>query len=378
MSEPLCLKHPGIQALLHALVDRLDQAAAQGKPIVQGIKLNATSFPALFKARFEEERAELWGYTEQLATQGWIRLVLDKGAPQQPGYELRPRVHVLSNTQIRAAVGRPVRIVGDSEVWRYAVNAGLEGTDEIRRFASAFRLDIQGRSAGEIVERLNLLHTLRDEPLFLREVSARLFWGSSKVLDKRSPLVAALLGLPSCPFPEIPIQLQVHLPVAGFSGVLFIENITTFEQAVRAKAIRFNGLALVFASGFKGTARRIRTEDGATVFFCERGNLESAERAKFLSWLRGGPEMPTLFWGDLDYAGMEILRALRTPFPFAEAWQAGYGPMLHRLEAGGGHDPEEAGKAAQREVLSTGCSYADTILLPAIRSAKKFVDQEIC
>lgn len=378
MSEPLWLKHPGMQALLHVLVDRLDLAAAQGRPMVQGIKLNATNFPALFKARLEEERAELWGYTENLASLGWIRLIMDKGAPRQPGYELRPRVHVLSEIEIRAAVGRPIRILGDSEVWRDAINTGLEASDEIRRFASAFRLDIPGRSASEIVARLDLLETLRDEPLFLREVSARLFWGSSKVLDKRSQLVAALLGLPACPFPEIPIQLQVYLPANGFSGVLFIENITTFEQAIRTNAIRFDGLALVFASGFKGAARRIRTEDGATLFFCERGNLEPTERTKFLSWLRGGREMPTLFWGDLDYAGMEILRALRTPFPYAEAWQTGYGPMLRLLETGGAHNPDEAGKAAQREVLSTGCLYADTILLPAIRSTKKFVDQEIC
>lgn len=377
MSALLWMEHPGIQALLHSLVDRLDRADAEGKPIVQGIKLNSVTFPALYKAQLEAERAELWGYTERLASLGWVCLRLDRGIAGQPGYELRPRVVILDQISIRAAVGRPTRVKSTTEIWRNAVHAGLEGVDEIRDLVAKYRIEIPGRSAAEIVERFNQLRTLRDEPLLLREVSARLFWGNSKVLDNRSTLVAALLGLDACPFPEMPIQLQVYLPEGGFKGVLFIENLTTFEQALRAGNVRFAGLALIFASGFKGSARRIRTENGATVFFAERGTLEVVARTRLLSWLRADKNLPSWFWGDLDYAGMEILQALRQTFPNTRAWSVGYEAMLQDLRSGGGHEPDEAGKGAQRCVTRTGCEYADRELLPALKSTGRFVDQEV-
>lgn len=377
MSALLWLSHPGVQALLNYLLDRLDQAQAQGTSLANGVKLNSASFPGLYKAKFEAERAELWAYTEQLALLGWIRLVVDRGSVGQPGYELRPRVHVVSESNIRAAVGRAARIRSSNELWREAVFTHLDSADEVRQIVAAYRLEISGRPAHEIVERLNYLKTLRDAPLYLREVSARLFWACSKILDKRGQLVCVLLGERTCPFPEIPIQLQVHLPEFEFTGVLFIENITNYERAIRAESGSYTGLALVFASGFKGSSRRIRTENGATVFFAECGSLAVDARSKFLAWLRSDANMPTWFWGDLDYAGMEILKAFRNSFPDTAAWKAGYEPMLKELEAGGGHTAEEAGKGTQRQVTSTGCVYADRALLPALKTTGKFVDQEL-
>lgn len=377
MSALLWLKHPGVQDVLHTIVDRLDRADADGKPIAQGIKLNSSTFPALYESKFEAERAELWGYIERLVGLGWLRLRVERGSSGQPGYELRPRVIVLDEASIRAEVGRPVRVQSVTEVWRRAVYGTLYGAAEIHNIAASYRIDIPGRTAVEIVERLNQLKDLRDKPLFLREVSARLFWGNSKVLDSRGPLVATILGMETCPYPAIPIQLQVYIPESGFAGVLFIENLATFEQALRTEDARLAGLALIFASGFKGSASRIRTEEGATIFFAERGALELSARTKFLSWLRADDDMPSWFWGDLDYAGMEILTALRQPFPRTAAWSPGYGPMVRYLNDGGGHLPEEAGKGAQRKVLKTGCEYADAELLPTLHSAGRFVDQEM-
>jgi hypothetical protein len=54
----------------------------------------------------------------------------------------------------------------------------------------------------------------------------------------------------------------------------------------------------------------------------------------------------------------------------------GYAPMLVRLDAGEGHAPEEAKKAGQKPILSTGCSYADSVLIPALAKHGRFIDQE--
>src|SRR5262249_30375548 len=194
----------------------------------------------------------------------------------------------------------------------------------------------------------------------------------SKVLDGRGDLIAALLGKDECPFVEQPIHLNVHL-WGSFSWILFIENRTTFERCILAASelaggarLPLDGVALVFASGFMGSARRLRKPGGSRLFF----NLENPGQSSlidvFASAFYGDADVATAFWGDLDYAGMTILRRLRATFPSASAWQAGYGPMLARLEAGEGHLPDEARKGGQRPPLSTGCAYADGILLPAL------------
>ena len=61
MTTPLWLKSAGIQGLLNCLVDKLDAASQQGTSLVRAIKLDAKSFPALFKAEFEETREQQWG-----------------------------------------------------------------------------------------------------------------------------------------------------------------------------------------------------------------------------------------------------------------------------------------------------------------------------
>ena len=51
--------------------------------------------------------------------------------------------------------------------------------------------------------------------------------------------------------------------------------------------------------------------------------------------------------------------------------------MLVRLDAGEGHAPEEARKAGQKPILSTGCRYADDVLIPVLAKHSRFIDQEL-
>jgi hypothetical protein len=48
--------------------------------------------------------------------------------------------------------------------------------------------------------------------------------------------------------------------------------------------------------------------------------------------------------------------------------------MLERLARG--HPAEDAGKQEQLDPGETGCRYADERLLPALRVAERFIDQE--
>jgi hypothetical protein len=377
MTQPLWLKDPAIQKFLGKLVDKLDSADAQGKELVRAVKVDLTSFPHFFNAELESERERLWACLQEIVRWGWLELKLDRAKPGQVAYERNPRVQVTDENALRRVTNRLERVRSVGELWREAVLLNLDSSDVVKEQISRYRIEIPGKDSKSIVEQLNKLHELADEPLLLREVSARLFWGQSKVLDGRQQLVAILLKQEECPFPEMPVQLQVFLPSDGFEGVLFIENQATFEQATRDGSGRYAGLALVFASGFKGSAKRLRSPTGASVYFAAHGTLEEKKTAKFLGWLRAGVKLQSWFWGDLDYSGMRILAALRGVFLGLSAWEPGYRPMLERLRAGDGHAPDGAGKGGQGVIDTTGCSYADTFLLPAIRNLERFLDQEL-
>jgi hypothetical protein len=73
---------------------------------------------------------------------------------------------------------------------------------------------------------------------------------------------------------------------------------------------------------------------------------------------------------------MQILKSLKELFPDIQAYVPGYAPMLEMLKKGRSHSAEMANKHGQVDPKMTGCAYADSQLLPAIREYQGFVDQE--
>lgn len=374
---PLWLQTAPVLELLNLLLDRLDAAEQRGSSKAQSVALGDRTWPALYKAPMESTKEDLWEHVAAMVKWGWLQVKPEDAVKSPSGYASSPRVTVLDEDAIRRELGRPERQRSSVERWREAVNSGLDAPEAVKRVVDDFCIDMPDHSMAEVVSQLNRLRELADKPMLLREVSSRLFWGMSKVLDKRQGLVAALLGVDECPFPESPIQLQVHLPLAGYRGVLFIENLMSFEQAVRSSSSAFDGLALVYASGFKGSAQRLRSPNGCSLFYSSKGALGGDLRTAFEAWLFGKGTTPASFWGDLDHSGMRILAAMRSTFPDLMAWTPGYAPMLAALHAGGGHSPEAAEKQGQRAVVSTGCGYADRELIPALAQSGRYLDQEL-
>ncbi len=374
-AKPLWLFSPEVRELLALLVDRLDSAEQRGTK-VQSVALSEKSWPTLYKASFESRKEELWEHVGEMCSWGWLSVKPEGATRARSGYDRSPRVTVTNESAVREAVGRPERVKSATERWREAVNAGLEVSDAAKRIVGEYCIDMPDHSMAEVVQELNRLPTFPDKSMLLREVSTRLFWGMSKVLDKRQGLVAAILGLDECPFPESPIQLQVYLPARGYTGVLFIENLMSFEQAVRSGSEAFDGLAIVYASGFKGSAQRLRSRAGCSLYYASSGALGGDLQDAFEAWLFGRGVTPVHFWGDLDYAGMRILAAMRGTFTGLTAWEPGYKPMLAALGEGRGHSPEAAEKQGQLAIASTGCGFADQNLIPALRQTGRYLDQE--
>ncbi len=232
--------------------------------------------------------------------------------------------------------------------------------------------NIQGKSTKEVVRAFIVLGEYLEKFLTLRQLSARCFWGMSKILDNQEDLVLSLY--PGMNIKPRPLIISLHIP-DNATACLFIENHDTYVNALQGDIPITKHQVLVYCSGFLGSANRIRTS-GSVVFHWSSGSTSSKKQSFENWWLhQSGSNLPVFFWGDLDYSGMAILAALKKVFPEIKAWQPGYTKMLEALDEKMAHEVDVSGKNNQEDPVTTGCDYADKILLPTLRLL--FVDQEV-
>src|SRR5690606_37954009 len=93
--------------------------------------------------------------------------------------------------------------------WRQAVAAHAHNFPGDTQMLLARRIAIDGRTDEEVLAALARIGSMPDR-MSLRQLSATLFWGDSKVLDERRELVAALF--PNYQVRDRPIVIAVHLP----------------------------------------------------------------------------------------------------------------------------------------------------------------------
>jgi hypothetical protein len=388
MTPETALADPLAKRVLGSALDRLDRSLPEVRTNAVRIPIDRKTAPEIFEAETSADREIAWHVLDVLAGAGFGTLAYRRAARHGSREERQP-VFEISTTptnedRLRAFYGRPRPGPKYSEEWRCLVQSSDLDSD-IKAAILDLPISIPGRSATEVFGRLNSIRALYDrkEMLHLREVSSRTFWGLSKVLDNRSDLIASLLGLAECPYPAQPVHLNIYF-VGGFSWILFVENKTAFERAIRdareallhGRFSPYAGAALIYSSGFMGTAGRMRKSSGSRAFYCLDATSNAKEVEAFDAAFYSDFDVNAAFWGDLDHAGMAILSSLRTNFPSMRAWEPGYAPMLVRLETGEGHAPEEAKKGGQKPISSAGCSYADSVLIPALAKYGRFIDQE--
>lgn len=388
MTPETALSDPLARRLLGAALDRLDRSVPEDRTNAVRIPINDKTAPEIFRPETNADREIAWHVLDVLVEEGIgtieYRLAARHGSREdrQPVFEISTAP--AAEDRLRVFYGRPRPGPSYSETWRGLVQSSDLG-DSAKAVIAGLPLAIPGRSAEAVFNRLVSIRDLRNgrENLYLREVSSRTFWGLSKVLDNRTDLVAALLGLEECPYPAQPVHLNVYF-AGPYSWMLFIENKTSFERAIRGareaimrqRSSPYAGAALINSSGFMGTAGRMRKLSGSRAFYCLDAVSNAIQVEAFDAAFYSDIDIDTAFWGDLDHAGMAILSSLRTNFPSARAWEPGYAPMMARLDSGEGHAPEEAKKAGQKPLTSTGCGYADGVLIPALAKYGRFIDQE--
>lgn len=378
--------NPFLLRLARALLAKAERSSGPG-PV--RMPLDPKTAPELHAAVDAEQQQLLAMQLDDLCATGWVALLMDpprafaSSLPdRKPRLELRDFESLAAWAHYTPQAQRWQRQWLDHLAARWSVPAtSARGLPD----NAAAVLDYLARNPMTLLEGLPLdeatqclsallLLCRSGRPMALREASARVFQGRSKLLDSRDELLR-LLGARPGQFTEAPIQLLVAPADDGlFEDVLFVENLVTFEHMADVRAAAWKRSLLVYAAGFRGSARRLRSRSGCRLYL--RGTSAIANLDAIESWLFGAAEVPVSFFGDLDFAGMQILASLREGFPHASAWQHGYQTLAELLKQGRGHLPEQASKVQQVDVGNTGCPYADHTLLPEIRLRGRFVDQE--
>jgi Uncharacterized protein conserved in bacteria C-term(DUF2220) len=350
-----------IRALLHVALDRFDRQ--RGVDRQRRIHLTALEqLPSL--ARADAAADQTWALMEELERRGVLSIRRAARSPYDVDW-LAAKIAFSPEAEgtLRDWLSRDWSAPAKS-IWRDAIEKHSESFHDAGAALLSQRIVIENRTALEVVSALAAAAKLT-APMTLRQLSATVFWGNSKILDDRGELVAALL--PHLEIRDRTLVMAVHLP-RECRGVLFIENQDTYTNAAAGMPAESRELALVFAAGFRGSAARVRSRPGSLMHYAGPGLSEFAVRFDAW-WYEGGTALgPCWFWGDLDFAGMQILKALRSRFEGLCAWPAGYEPMLARLQTTGGYGTTRSDDPrGQIDPGLTGCAYADATLLPAIR-----------
>ena len=376
MPPQAALNEPLVRRFLLRVLDRLDAQPGTERTHPIRINLDAHTAPEIHEAESLSARAVAWASIDGIVAAGWATIDYRKHRRHGAREEREPYLDFqwpdAVEELMREQLNRPRKTASYASQWRIRLaqqNLPISATSLAKILAAP--IEISTRTIDEVLCRFLSIRDLAGEPLLLREVSSRVFWGLSKVLDGRTDVVAALFDYDECPFAEQPIVLNVHVPTEP-NAFLFIENHVAFERLRTGDNL--GDTALIFSSGFRGAAARLRRSNGCSAYYSRAS--APAGVSIFEGMLFSAIDVPVYFWGDLDYSGMAILASLRTIFPSAQAWKPGYEPMLSRLKAGDGHSPAESGKERQRAIERTGCTYSDEELLPALRATGKFLDQE--
>lgn len=337
------------------------------KPRTKAItrKINPRTVPELFN--FSNDTDYLWSLLQALSNQYdvfTIRIEKTRGVDSEEYENATLILNLRSVDMLRNWLQRPAEDPITKQ-WESAIAPHASAFSDHGEALINNPPTQAGWSAEEIVRSLALIPQYLNDQHTLREISARCFLGDSKFLDNRLELIFKLFGADANKIQPRPLLLTAYAP-KGFSRLIIVENQDTF---LWLSTMCIPEYALLYSGGFRASAQRLNSSQTQFSF------LPGSDSDYFHQvWKRSIVEKA--FWGDLDFSGMAILKALRSSLPDLHSWQPGYAPMLSHIKSGKGHTAEQSGKSGQLDPGTTGCEYADEILLPHLRQKKLFTDQE--
>ncbi|MGN6828573.1 Wadjet anti-phage system protein JetD domain-containing protein [Paucibacter sp. M5-1] len=326
----------------------------------KGRKFLASDIAARAAAGLRTDSVSVSGALRALRADGLVSYTPDTMGMPYTGYlSVVPAVVEMPDTEKawREALehGMQDRQLADALAVSHALFDGLEALDMQHVIAGLLRIRDTSASLGSA---------------YSFSVSAQHILSSSKVLSRLPLSTLRLLGIDR--LPTTPRYLVVAGP-AHPSAALFIENTTSFEEAVKAGMDA--ELALVAAYGY---GLNMLSDSSAGLALLESVRSKGCE---VLSRTGSGHSLERLFtlpsvyfWGDLDREGLRIAMALRQHLPQL-ALSALYQPMRAMARRRETSHPYLglSGKALQAAWTPTGEDVLDQL---ALECATRAVDQE--
>ncbi len=366
------LEDVSIAKVCHALLDKLDKQPISERSNSLSVLINSKQFPELFSPSVVDEDVRLEGKIHTLISIGLFDIKQTKKKSHLALSERDAKLvfHSEFEDKLRRFYNRNII----QNTWLEALNKEDILDNNLLTFFKNNPIKIKYKSDDEVVHQL-LKWTQNIKSNSARKESARCFWGLSKIFDKQEAYKAYFK------LEDMPISLLVYMQTDIVEEVLFIENKDTFYEVCDSGHEAFKNSVIIYASGYMASAKRIRQRRGSKMYLELNSKHTKESIEKFIAWFykENCEDIPVHFWGDLDYEGMNILKALKVNFDNVDAWKKGYAMMLKEVEKGLGHTPKMAGK--ERQVLLNnnilGCSYADKSVVPVLSKEALFIDQEI-
>jgi len=366
----LILSDVSIEKVLHKILDKLDVQPMSERKNNLSLAINEKEFPELFSPSSVDEDVMLEKKILALVKRGLFTLKRSKKASFLPLAEQKAKLIFNSSFEEKLRVFYAREEVLDT--WLEALEKYDLKEKEFLELLKRNPITIKSKSENEIVERLSVWVD-KPKSKSARKESARCFWGLSKIFDNQEAL-KEYFGLES-----MPISLLIHMKSHIIEQVLFIENQDTFYEACESEAKAFSHTVIIYASGFKASAKRIRKRRGSKMYFSFESKDIEKRFQSFQEWFYKENEntLPVYFWGDFDHAGMDILKAFKVNFKNIDAWKVGYEIMIEAIKNDFGHTATMAGKERQIKHAKerTHCTYADEVLIPLLKN-EMFLDQE--
>lgn len=384
--SPAYLNNTDIKAMFNWLLDHLDRQPLEQRvrPISSPVdKKTLLFFRTLHDPTKFEDAEVLWQMLQRCEKDGLIRIRSDRKRrdPTKPPWSCKRIVFALDpegEADLRRWLNRP-KVSPEEKAWQRALfnNAQMFKRTDLLTYADFRTL---GKPAEDIVSRLAAIaYAVAARPLTARQLSARLFWGNSKVLDGKEQKLCASLGLPQNAILERVLAVEISFPAKPPGGILMLENLDSYFCACNGNWPDCDDLIIVYTQGFRGAAARIRNPAFARLHISDRHLPESARYIAFRDeWYQGGGfSHPVHFCGDMDWAGLSIFRSLKSVFPDLKPWKSGYEQMLSAAEQGNWHSLEMAGKSGQIPLETCNDPWLDTHILAYLKANNRFVDQEV-
>ena len=195
-----------IRALLHAIVDRFDRQRADARQ--RHVSVPAEKhLPTL--ARVDAQADQCWALVCQLEQLGVLAVRVARRNPLDPQWSGAKLAFPLESEPVLREWLRREWFEPASALWRQAVQAHAKSFAGEGEALLARKVDIPARSAAEVVAAFSRIATVSG-PITLRQLSAAVFWGDSKVLDDRAELITALF--PDLVVLERPLVVSVSFP----------------------------------------------------------------------------------------------------------------------------------------------------------------------